>query len=836
MPLENHNNIQSLRNIVNQHSETTLENSGGNWLHPGQTLKKLESLNEQKKQLDSKKQEIETKRQRLEELNAEGPEAEQLYIDISLAEEEVEALQKDFEPQYQEAQKYLKLKQENGEIKSYFLYKDQNNVVQEVALSGPNDPILLTQIDVNKLESPKMKFIYKKDVISTVNNIINAFERNEEVSNEDFEKLLAETPDLQHGDAFNVLYQNMWDINFKYNIKRDLTDSLVDIRNIKNFRASNIRQDKNKLSSNQGNFINPTTADGTNASKSFYMSKNDFCWSQNYNDLVDEKNIRENYSIQNIILNQYQPTLQYNIGIEVAAGIDLALAGGAEALKEKGLQKAHAEVFEGLLDAAIEHGLEKLYNDRMETMGKHPERLYAEEHYEDFTNPMYYIEHLFNNGRWLNTYQLPFIASGKVKTDYLKNSSDPGSWNIGGLTDNFSENGFAQKILHNRISLSLPASPTFDLNNPHNSTLSPFSIDFYLINKDDQYLDKNFQLMQALFAGTQWLSMELGVVVATNVYHVLVPGRFQIHWAGMTSQFQAIGKLRTNQHMDALYGTNNGSITRIGMIDKDTLWPEAWHVTLNIRPLTPWNFNTHMAYYLNGFGANQKNRLATMKTSWLNTGLVLSNEEKNKVEDIKKRRDALDTNLKTKQKEMLELVDLMNKTRSEIEFNRLRDEYKKKEEQYWVEVNKAKSIDADLVAADVALGTDERVAQSNMITNQLNHDWLIRTQDRINRTYEVKKDMFIDNGMKSQVMKEVIADADRNDDTTKFAHVFQQDYNAAALEHGKRMNQLSYRINPDNTDQKNLSDEEVDRLRKKEIDDWNAYVNKRTQVNNGVVY
>ena len=126
--------------------------------------------------------------------------------------------------------------------------------------------------------------------------------------------------------------------------------------------------------------------------------------------------------------------------------------------------------------------------------------------------------------------------------------------------------------------------------------------------------------MHAFFAGTQWLLMEVGAVIAPNVYHVIVPGRFQIHWAYLKSKFEAMGKLRTNEFMYARHSQT------IRMIDADTLWPEAWHVQLDIIPLSPWSFNTHMAYYLNGFGAAQRNRLAEMKTSWMNTGVSMENQ------------------------------------------------------------------------------------------------------------------------------------------------------------------------------------------------------------------
>lgn len=101
--------------------------------------------------------------------------------------------------------------------------------------------------------------------------------------------------------------------------------------------------------------------------------------------------------------------------------------------------------------------------------------------------------------------------------------------------------------------------------------------------------------MQALFAGTSWLQMKVGFIVATNVYHVLVPGRFQIHWASLNSKFETVGRLRTCQYMHAAHPD-------IKSIQADTLWPEAWKVTLTINPISMFNYNVHNDYLVYGFG------------------------------------------------------------------------------------------------------------------------------------------------------------------------------------------------------------------------------------------
>lgn len=570
-----------------------------------------------------------------------------VQLDLEKFEEQKKQLERSLQQQVQDARENIPLKVSDGG--TYYanleLQNQDGKTFENVPLDGS-----WTEADFDHYKNVTVRtyYTYTQPQVNLINYIIDLINAGEEVPNEYWEALFYYGHDFQ-GDVFNRLQNAVLDNNFRYNIKRNFNEKLIDIRNVKNFRASNL-QDKAKLNAartHNRQYINATTADGTNASKSFYMSRNDFYWSQNFRDVLDEDGRIAKQSIQNIILNEYQPSLQYNIGLEIFSHLDTE--GGklvdkaGEKLQEK--MGRFGKIGMGIISSAAEHLIEKFYNDRLDYLSEFPQQLYGEEHYEDFSNPMYYIEHLFNNGKWLNTYELPFIENEKVKTDYLKNSDDSGTWSIGGLTDCIDQNGqsFTQKILHNRISLSLPTTPVFNLNNPHNASLGPINIDFYLINKDDFYLDKNFQFMQAIFAGTQWLSMDIGTIIATNVYHVLVPGRFVIQWAALQSEFQAIGKLRTNDHMYAMYGKENGSINQIGMIQADTLWPEAWHIKLTIKPLTPWNFNTHMAYYLNGFNYSQQKRLNQMKTAWWNTAIPLDgkNEEERQNQFRSRYREAI---------------------------------------------------------------------------------------------------------------------------------------------------------------------------------------------------
>lgn len=147
-------------------------------------------------------------------------------------------------------------------------------------------------------------------------------------------------------------------------------------------------------------------------------------------------------------------------------------------------------------------------------------------------------------------------------------------------------------------------------------TRPPITTEFYLINKDTDWLIKNFKFLHAIYAGTSWLHLNYGIIRPTNIYHVLCPGRFQIYWAVMNSEITFEGKLRKNNRASeylgnfskAIYDQNNYKKDETGknkgFIDSDMLWPDAWKVKFEIKDLTPDNFNLYADYFLNGYDVN----------------------------------------------------------------------------------------------------------------------------------------------------------------------------------------------------------------------------------------
>ena len=76
----------------------------------------------------------------------------------------------------------------------------------------------------------------------------------------------------------------------------------------------------------------------------------------------------------------------------------------------------------------------------------------------------------------------------------------------------------------------------------------------------------------------------------------------------MSVQVNTVGKLRKNpQVAKTLAG-------KVHSIDENTLFPDAWKMTITIDDLTPNNFNMYADYYLNGFNKDEISMQADEKT------------------------------------------------------------------------------------------------------------------------------------------------------------------------------------------------------------------------------
>ena len=88
-----------------------------------------------------------------------------------------------------------------------------------------------------------------------------------------------------------------------------------------------------------------------------------------------------------------------------------------------------------------------------------------------------------------------------------------------------------------------PTTPNWSLDIA-NAGRGEITTDFYLINKDEKWMLRNYKFMHALFSGTQFVMLNHSIVQSPNVYNVVVPGRFEIVWASVTMSATMEGKLR----------------------------------------------------------------------------------------------------------------------------------------------------------------------------------------------------------------------------------------------------------------------------------------------------
>ena len=206
------------------------------------------------------------------------------------------------------------------------------------------------------------------------------------------------------------------------------------------------------------------------------------------------------------------------------------------------------------------------------------------------SDPVEIIMNMFGNGgKWLNTYELPYYGNDYISWKYSN------KWKTGDAST-FLGTGLAgsdEAIGLKMFGIDFPANPKFTAS--MGPTRKEIVSEFYLINKNDDWLIKNFKFLNAIYAGTNWLHLKYGIIRPPNVYHVLCPGRFQIYWAAMDCEITFEGKLRKNINVSNILQTFTKSV------DKDMLWPDAWKVKFTIKDLTPNNFNLYADYYLNGF-------------------------------------------------------------------------------------------------------------------------------------------------------------------------------------------------------------------------------------------
>lgn len=369
---------------------------------------------------------------------------------------------------------------------------------------------------------------------------------------------------------------------YKYNVNQDGANELLyDIRNFHNFRGTREEFIANPT-------FNSPIRPGTSPSKSYYMSTKDFLFSNEF-DLNVKDDFISKPEVQSIVLNEFQPQ---NIAYMTKyAGTLLRILEG-----EKGpISNFISGVFNFMGNVSAPLSAQSI-NALIERYSANPSLLYGNSSPapDSIGNPIEMIRKMFNGGKWLNTYELPFFKNTYLEAKMYE------QWTVGGIDQQMGDN--LSKIAKDGLSIDFPTTPTFKIGDMGKAGYSSDSLhfSFYLINKSVEWLERNFRFLHAFYAGTQWLSLTGGFVKSPNVYHVLCPGRFQIFWAAVGSNITFEGKLRKNDYMNKIYGKT------IKSINSDTLWPDAWKIDIQIKDLTPNNFNTYAEYFVHGYGSEDQ--------------------------------------------------------------------------------------------------------------------------------------------------------------------------------------------------------------------------------------
>ena len=294
-------------------------------------------------------------------------------------------------------------------------------------------------------------------------------------------------------------------------------------------------------------------------------------------------------AIQPLIINEFQPNPFLSIG-DLLPEFMNTLGG------------ALGSVADNTVGPLVRIGSKKITESFMRDAARKPDTLYLSSHkYERFTSdPVQTVRNMFMGGKWLNTFEIPYYGSFYLNGDYKK------QWNVGGI-DDISALGAGFGGLLKKFGIDYPGNPRFNVSMNESKNRS-VSTTFYLININSTWLKKNFKFIHAIFAGTTWVHLRYCIVRPTNVYNVVCPGRFMFMWATMSVQVSTVGKLRKNaQVAKELSG-------KVHSIDENTLFPDAWKMTITIDDLTPNNFNMYADYYLNGFNKDEISMQADEKT------------------------------------------------------------------------------------------------------------------------------------------------------------------------------------------------------------------------------
>lgn len=318
-------------------------------------------------------------------------------------------------------------------------------------------------------------------------------------------------------------------------------------------------------------------------------------WMENYNvsgqdPLVDTK------SVPKLILTEIQPKKKPDWSKVLA---DAAALGEIQGVKQI------IQVFNTGPNAVSQlvgaNYLNKLTDEYSSNMSKSKQLL-------DISDILALVE-----GDTINTYEIPFFNNM-----YLSSSNKDG-WSVGSALDGI---GSTAEIINDGFQMNILKHPQWQNSN---SEGPGWETEFYLINSDLDALQKNFSFINAIFPGTQWVRMkhlDIGAVAedsaqqsaanksynfgnnvaekigaslsyarSPNLFRVICPGRFQQLFVALDITVEFVGSVRKMPLYEKIKLPKS-------MINENTLYPDAYKMTISARDLTPTCYNVYANFLM----------------------------------------------------------------------------------------------------------------------------------------------------------------------------------------------------------------------------------------------
>jgi len=304
-----------------------------------------------------------------------------------------------------------------------------------------------------------------------------------------------------------------------------------------------------------------------NSTKYKSFSLNSYVWAEDYDpSTVPSDSL---IPVQTMIITEFQPDFSYEWGetYEIVANT---------------VKDAAAMVPLG--NAALK-GAELAFRQGSKSAANDIQNSYIEQPSQVVGMPMDFVKGLFA-GTYQNSYVVPFFNDTYLKADTT------GNWSAGGAVQALGET--VAGILKEAMNVDFPTTPTWQLADVANR--DAITVEFHLINNSTDALTKNFKFLNNIISGAFWMQLDY-IQKSPNVYDIEVPGRFHSYYAALGVEVTHVGKLRTNKEVVKTFKTSLRSL------NNETLFPDAYKMTLNIVDLCPNNFNNYIDYLKDGKSA-----------------------------------------------------------------------------------------------------------------------------------------------------------------------------------------------------------------------------------------